>query len=144
MSGQDGASSNFFGRIGSFTADGNGNITGGIEDVNFAGSGSQTLAFTSSAYSVQADGRGEITLTNATGTLAFSITMLSPTQGLIVKPTSTPPPAGLSSCKTPPVQRRGLERQLRFDFSGLDPGGAPIDRPICFHWQRNAFQRFAR
>jgi len=126
MSGQDGASSNFFGRIGSFTADGNGNITSGIEDVNFAGSGSQTLAFTSSAYSVQADGRGEITLTNATGTLAFSITMLSPTQGLIVQTDLNATASGTFFLQNPnSFNAAGLSGNYVFDFSGLDPGGAP-------------------
>ena len=70
MSGQDGQTGGFFGRIGSFTADGNGSITAGIEDFNLAGAGSQTLAFSASNYAIQADGRGVINLTNATGTIS--------------------------------------------------------------------------
>jgi len=85
MSGTDAITGSFFARVGSFTADGNGNITGGIEDVNTALNGPQTLAFTASTYAVQSDGRGIINLSNATGALSFSITLLSPGKGLIVE-----------------------------------------------------------
>ena len=85
MSGTDTASGAFFARIGVFAADGNGNITMGVEDVNTPENGPQTIAYTASTYSIQADGRGNVNLTNSTGTLSFSITLLSPTQGLIVQ-----------------------------------------------------------
>jgi hypothetical protein len=78
----------FFGRIGTLTADGNGNITGGVEDVNVC-SGTSTLAFTNSAYSIQADGRGTLTLTNSTGTTNYSITLSTTSQGSIIQTDST-------------------------------------------------------
>src|SRR2546427_8862540 len=49
--------SSFFTRAGSFTADGSGHITGGLEDVNVC-TGVFTLRFTNSIYSLTADGRG--------------------------------------------------------------------------------------
>ena len=61
MTGQ--APDGFFARVGSFIADGAGNITGGVEDVNTATLGGQTLVFSASQYQINADGRGAINLT---------------------------------------------------------------------------------
>jgi hypothetical protein len=126
MSGSDAVSGSFFARIGSFTADGNGNITGGIEDVNTALNGQQTLAFTASTYTVQADGRGVINLANATGALSFSITMLSPTKGLVVETDLNATASGtflLQSSSSFNVA--GISGNYVFDFTGLDPAGSP-------------------
>jgi hypothetical protein len=74
----------FFARAGSFTADGSGHITGGVEDVNVC-TGVDTLPFTSSTYSISADGRGTLNLTNSTGTTSYSLTLTSPTQGFVAQ-----------------------------------------------------------
>lgn len=76
--------SSFFTRAGSFTADGSGHITGGLEDVNVC-TGVFTLQFTNSTYSITADGRGTLSLTNTTGTTNYSITLSSATQGVIAQ-----------------------------------------------------------
>ncbi len=76
--------SSFFTRAGSFTADGSGHITGGLEDVNVC-TGVFTLQFSNSTYSITADGRGTLSLTNTTGTTNYSITLSSATQGVIVQ-----------------------------------------------------------
>jgi len=73
-----------FARAGSFTADGSGHITGGVEDVNVC-TGVGTLPFTSSTYSILADGRGTLNLTNSTGTTSYSLTLTSPTQGFVAQ-----------------------------------------------------------
>src|SRR6266851_5047535 len=73
--------------------DGNGNITAGIEDVNdggtvnLVGSSSPVVfdAAPQSTYTMLADGRGTLTLHDASGTLTFSITLSSPSAGLIVE-----------------------------------------------------------
>ena len=53
---------------GSFVADGAGNITGGVEDLNDTGVAPQaSLTINSGAYSVGADNRGIITFTNSSG-----------------------------------------------------------------------------
>jgi hypothetical protein len=57
---------------GVFTADGNGNITAGVEDIN-GGSVTQNLVFTNSTYSIVGNGRGTLTLNNSTGTFHFVI-----------------------------------------------------------------------
>jgi hypothetical protein len=127
MSGSD-VSGTFFARIGSFIADGNGNITGGVEDVNIPGSGNQTIAYTASTYSIQADGRGTINLINSTGPLSFSVTLLSSTKGLIVQ-TDTSLIATASGSfelqNTSLFNAAGLSGNYVFDFSGLDSGGGP-------------------
>ena len=76
--------SSFFTRAGSFTADGSGHITGGLEDVNVC-AGVFTVQFTNSTYSIGADGRGTLSLTNSTGTTNYSITLSSATQGFIAQ-----------------------------------------------------------
>ncbi len=76
--------SSFFTRAGSFNADGNGHITGGLEDVNVC-TGVFTLQFTNSMYSITADGRGTLSLTNTTGTTNYSITLSSAAEGAIVQ-----------------------------------------------------------
>jgi hypothetical protein len=126
MSGADAVFSSFLARVGSFTADGNGNITAGLEDVNTASNGAQTLAFTASTYSVQADGRGTINLTNGTGTLSFSITMLSPTQGLIVETDLNATTSGTFVLQdTNSFNTAAFSGAYVFDFSGIDPSGLP-------------------
>jgi hypothetical protein len=61
---------------GSFTTDGAGTITGGIEDINSATGFTKGLTLSSGTYTVGGDGRGVISLKNSAGntqTLAFVI-----------------------------------------------------------------------
>ena len=126
MSGSNGPSGQFFARVGSFIADGNGNITGGVEDVSIFQTSAGTLAFTASQYSVQADGRGVINLTNSTGTLTFSITMLSPSNGLIVETDGIATGSGTFALQnTNLFSTAGLSGAYVFDFSGLDSSRVP-------------------
>src|SRR6266478_101905 len=63
MSGTD-ANANpgaFIARVGSFVADGSGNISMGMEDVTDAGI-VNTVQFTGGTYSIQANGKGTLTL----------------------------------------------------------------------------------
>jgi hypothetical protein len=59
----------YIARVGSFVADGNGNITSGLEDVLDLGSGQagSTVSFTGGNYSIQPNGRGLIALQGANG-----------------------------------------------------------------------------
>jgi hypothetical protein len=78
---------------GSFHADGTGKITGGVEDINRAGTGPQTnLAIdpSSSSYTLGADGRGCMTVATAAGQQAFRYSMAAfsngaPTEGNIIE-----------------------------------------------------------
>src|SRR5439155_1266884 len=73
-----------FTRAGSFTADGHGNITTGLEDINVC-TGTATLQFTGGKYSIDGDGRGTLQLTNSTGTTNYSIVLSSTTSGLVAQ-----------------------------------------------------------
>ena len=123
MSGSD-FNGEFLARVGSFTADGNGGVTTGMEDVNTAFGGQQLqLPYSGGSYSIQADGRGTINLTNATGTLSFSITLLSATQGIIVQadPSLVATASGTFIKQDPnSFATAGLSGNYVFDFSGLD------------------------
>src|SRR5207302_11308192 len=68
-----------FARIGTFTADGHGNITNGLEDVNVC-TGVGILQFTGGRYSIDADGRGSLSLTNSSGTTNYTISLVSSAQ----------------------------------------------------------------
>jgi hypothetical protein len=74
----------FFGRAGTFMADGHGNITDGLEDLNIC-TGVETLQFTSGTYSIGSDGRGALNLTNSSGTTTYSIALSSATPGFIAQ-----------------------------------------------------------
>jgi hypothetical protein len=126
MSGTDSATFSFLARVGSFTADGNGNITGGVEDVSSVANGAATLAFTNSTYSIQADGRGTINLTNSTGTLTFSVTMISPSQGFIVETDLNATASGTFNLQNAnDFSLASLSGSYVFDTSGIDPSGSP-------------------
>ena len=85
MAGED-LSSEPLSRVGSFTADGNGNITAALEDVTDAGNVSQGVQFTTGTYSIQSNGKGTLTLSSTVGTgIQFSIEMQSTTQGVLIQ-----------------------------------------------------------
>jgi hypothetical protein len=88
---------------GSFTADGNGNVTGGIMDVTDASSGTSPnlpiIAAPASFYSVDTDNRGKLTLNTAAGTRTFDFTLGGISSGVaslghIINTTSTTGAAG--------------------------------------------------
>ncbi len=125
-----GLSSSFFGRIGSFTADGNGHITGGVEDVNTC-TGGETLQFTNSTYSIQADGRGILDLTNVTGTTHYSITLSTTSAGYIIQ-TDVNSTAGGSFQKQNPAafSITQIANGYVFDFSGVSANVPPQPESI--------------
>jgi uncharacterized protein YjdB len=78
LQGFDDVTSDQFAIIGSFSADGNGNIISGIEDINGPG-GSQSATF-QGTYTVGFDGRGKATIANSVGasnTFAFAVGSLN-------------------------------------------------------------------
>jgi hypothetical protein len=123
----NGASSNLFTRVGSFTADGKGTITAGAEDVNLV-TGSNEFLFTGGSYVVNGDGRGTLNLIDSSGTITFSITLTSTTSGYLVDM----PSDGLSTGNGNFAKQdssaflvSGIAGDYAFDLSGLDPTGMP-------------------
>jgi hypothetical protein len=117
MSGTNVGTGAFFARIGSFTADGNGNITTGLEDVDVAGP--EMIPLSPSSYTIQADGRGVVNLAGS-GPLSFSVTMLSPTQGLIVETDLNGTASGTFYLQDPNSFANGFNGNYVFDVSGID------------------------
>jgi hypothetical protein len=62
--------------VGSFTADGSGNLTDGVEDLNERTGTSTSLPFTGT-YSIGSDGRGSATMTSSQGTSNLRFVVLS-------------------------------------------------------------------
>src|SRR5262249_10878872 len=107
----------FFARIGSFTADGNGNITTGLEDVDVTGP--QTIPFAPSTYTILANGRGTVNFT-ASGTTPYSVTMLSTTEGLIVETDGFATASGRFFLQNPSTFASGFSGNYAFNVSGVD------------------------
>lgn len=122
-----------YARVGTFIADGNGNITGGVEDVNLnvAGNGSLRQTFSGGTYMINSDGRGTMNLTSMGplgGSLTFSITMTSPSNGYIV---DFPSDGSSTASGSFTLQNTasfagglsGISGSYAFDFSGVDSTG---------------------
>lgn len=92
----------FIARVGSFTADGAGNITAGLEDVLNLGSGqaASLVTFTGGSYQVQSNGNGTITLNAASGTLTLSMAMQSISNGFLVETDLTASSSGSFNLQT--------------------------------------------
>jgi len=117
-------------RIGTFSADGKGNIIGGMEDVNAAGTPNNAIAITSGNYTVNADGRGAVTLIVGHSTLDFGITLTSTSDGLLIDETSNSNQASTGSGnfvlqKAAPFALTDVNGPYVFDFPGLDASSNP-------------------
>jgi hypothetical protein len=87
LSGIQGQSGGYTASIGSFTADGSGSITTGLADILNLSSGQATspVSITGGTYTIQANGRGTITLQSANGNLNLSVALQSPSTGYIAE-----------------------------------------------------------
>ena len=116
----------FFARAGTFTADGNGNITSGLEDINVC-AGVATLRFTGGRYSIGPDGRGTLSLVNSTGTTNYSITLASATQGLIAQTDVNTTAAGSFQRQNPAAfSNPAIAGGYVFDFNGVKVTGTAV------------------
>lgn len=82
--GDNSSGSGFAYRGGTFVADGAGNITSGVSDSNSSASVAATNVSLAGTYSVAADGRGTMNLTDASGSHSFSFALSSNTRGQII------------------------------------------------------------
>jgi hypothetical protein len=128
MSGTDfcGGLNTLLTRAGSFTADGSGHITAGVEDVNDACIGAGTLTFTSSSYSIQADGRGTLSLTNSSGTTHYAISLSTTSKGFIVQMDANDSASGsFQKQDTTAFSATKVTGGYVFDVNGADIIGVP-------------------
>jgi hypothetical protein len=122
-----------FAVVGVFTADGNGNITSGQQDVNDPVYGlQQQAAISSGTYSVGTDGRGQATLNFASGSSAtFSFVLVSASKARIIEMSNVELSSGLFELQsTAPVSAPNGPYVLRMDGSSSSgaSSGAPISR----------------
>ncbi len=129
MSGQD-LNLNFKQRIGSFIADGKGNITQAIEDVDTGGAFNNAAVF-SGTYTIQPNGRGQIVLNSAVGGgLVFSFVMSAAApagQGFLVETDPNAFETASGSFTQQDITSFAQPFQSAsyvFDFSGLSNGTA--------------------
>src|SRR6266404_6268866 len=125
MSGEDGGVNfgAFIARGGSFTADGNGNITAALEDVTDASSLPQLVQFTGGTYSIQANGRGTLTLVSATGGLQMSIALNSGNAGVMIQTDLNATSSGSFTRQTlAAFTQTAIAGSYAFDISGIITG----------------------
>lgn len=120
-------------RVGSFVADGNGNITSAIEDVqNLSGSAVlNPINFGTGTYTIQADGRGTIILGSGASTLALDVTLTSATQGLLIQIDGNATSSGNLVMATPAAfSAASFSGNYVFDVSGTSVASGGITAPI--------------
>ena len=117
----------FIARTGSFTADGNGNITAAIEDVTDAGSLPQLVQFTGGSYSIQANGKGTLTLGSSTGgALQMTIALNSANAGVMIQTDLNATASGSFTLQSPAAfTQTAIAGPYAFDISGTMSTGAP-------------------
>lgn len=125
MSGED-LNAAFIARVGSFFADGNGNITQGLEDVNSV-AGVNAVSFTGGSYAIQPNGRGTLTLTNALSSLQLSITLISSSKGLMIQADLNATSSGSFNLQMPGAfSNPGISGKYVFDVSGVDSNNPAV------------------
>src|ERR1700720_1780435 len=116
-------------RTGVFNADGQGNITAGVEDVNADGTITLALQISGGSFTVNADGRGALTLNipanGTTSPIDFGIVLTSTSDGLLIDETSNSNQASTGSGNFVlqtggPFTVSSVAGPYIFDFSGLD------------------------
>ena len=137
LTGLDGNANPFY-AIGAITADGNGNITGGEEDINDTSSGYANATTTTGTYSVGSDGRGTLNLNNSIGQFQFAIAMkamsnavLNETDNGVVAATGNLEAQGVSSPAVP-------AGNYAFGFSGSGLGCGSVSSAGIFNMNGGA------
>ena len=127
-----GQSGDVFAVLGVFTADGNGSITSGQEDVNDLFSGVlQQVAISGGTYSVGIDGRGQATLNFANGapSATFNFVLLSTSKARVVELSNFELSSGvLEQQSTAPLGAPNGPYVLRMDGTNNIQFGQPVSR----------------
>src|SRR5208337_578797 len=127
MSGLD-AGGYYISRVGSFSADGAGNISSAMEDVVDLGQATPfgQVTFTGGSYSVQANGRGVIVLQAGSGNgLQLTMILQSTSQGYLLETDGNSGTSGNFILQTAAdFATTALNGNYVFDFSGISLTGA--------------------
>jgi hypothetical protein len=123
LSGVDGSTGAYYSQVGSFVADGAGNISGGLADIVdlSGGTPASEVTFASGTYQIQANGRGQIkVLYTGGGVLQMSIALKSPTQGLAIETDLFASASGNFYLQTPAAfTAASFKGNYTFDVSGV-------------------------
>jgi hypothetical protein len=120
----DDSISTFLG-VGSFTADGQGGVSNGIEDLNSSTGYLPKLAL-SGSYTVDADGRGTLELKTTRGTVDFSLIVISSSRARFVEFNTSSNGEGLLLQRDPTAfSAAALSGDYAFGFGGSDANGFP-------------------
>ena len=113
----------FFSIAGSLQADGNGNITAGVEDVNSASGVFTNVAITGN-YSVGADGRGTATLNSSLNPVNIDFVLLSAQHALVIRFDNNATASGTMDLQdSSAFSATALQGAFAFGLSGIDPAG---------------------
>lgn len=131
-------------RAGTFTADGNGTITGGVEDINNGINRVQTAVALTGSYTINGDGRGKITFndgfngnTAGAGNSTFSVVVVSVRQVQMEELDTFASASGEADVQCPsalnanlqcpsPFASSSFQGEYTFDFSGADTSSKAI------------------
>jgi hypothetical protein len=110
-----------FARAGSFTADGAGHLSGGLEDVNAASCVTANPISFVGIYSISTDGRGTMTFADGCTPATFSFVLVNNNQLQITGFDAAGTASGQANLQDPAVFRAsGLLGAYVFDFTGVD------------------------
>jgi hypothetical protein len=116
----------FIARVGSFVADGNGNISMGMEDISDGGI-LNTVQFTGGTYSIQANGKGTLTLNTLSGGLGLTIALNSSSRGVMIQTDLNATSSGSFILQSPSAfTATAINGPYVFDVSGADINRAPV------------------
>jgi len=133
LSGVNGSTGAYYAQVGSFVADGVGNISGGLADIVDLSNSTPAseVTFASGTYQIQANGRGQIkVLYTGGGVLQMSISLKSTTQGLAIETDLFSAASGNFYLQTPAdFTAASFKGNYTFDVSGVSftaTAAAPI------------------
>jgi hypothetical protein len=122
------AAGDFLTQAGTITADGNGNLTGGIFDVNNpngAGLLSALAVGSGSKYDVTSDGRGRIVVNTSSGVFGFDFVLASSAGGQITEFDTSGTGSGTIELQ-PAVSQGDVAGSYAFNFSGTSGIGTSL------------------
>jgi fibronectin-binding autotransporter adhesin len=119
--------SGFLAVAGTFTVNGSGLITSGVEDVNSAATGVLENPISGGSFAVGPDGRAIATVTTGLGTVTWQVTIISEQHALLVRFDSSATGSGTIDQATPAdFSVSAVANNYSFGISGIDSSGAPM------------------
>ncbi len=117
----------FLAVAGTFTTNGSGAITTGVEDVNSGASGVLENPITGGSFQVGPDGRAIATITTGLGTVTWQVTIVSSEHALLVRFDSSATGSGTIDRANPiDFSVNAIANNYAFGISGIDGDGFPM------------------